>query len=50
MGEDHDRTDSIPAVPETKKPVPSKKAADKKEAVDPSVIDELFRQATELFE
>lgn len=55
MGEDHDRTDSIsttsiPAVPETKKPVPSKKAADNKEAVDPSVIDELFRQATELFE
>ena len=43
-------TTSIPAVPETKKPVPQKKAADKKEAVDPSVIDELFRQATELFD
>ena len=50
LGEDHDQTDSIPAVPETKKPVPPKKAADKKEAVDPYVIDELFRQATELFE
>ena len=55
MGEDHDQTDSvsttsIPATPETKKPVPPQKAADKKEAVDPSVIDELFRQATELFE
>ena len=50
LGEDHDQTDSIPAIPETKKPVPPKKAADKKEAVDPSVIDELFRQATELFE
>lgn len=55
MGEDHYQTDSVsmtsaPPVPETKKPTPPKKAVDKKEAVDPSVIDELFRQATELFE
>ncbi len=55
LEDDYYQTDSvsmtnIPAVPETKKPAPKKKAADNKEAVDPSVIDELFRQATELFE
>ena len=55
MSEDFYRADSIsatsiPDVTETTKPVPPKKASDKKEAVDPSVIDELFRQATELFE
>ena len=54
LDEDFNRTDSIsttstPTVPETRKAVPPKKAAEKKEEVDPSVIDELFRQATELF-
>lgn len=55
IDEDFNKTDSIPttsipAVPETKKPAPPKKAADKKDALDPTVIDELFRQATELFD
>jgi hypothetical protein len=41
---------NIPTTPKVKNPVPQGKAAESGETVDASVIDELFRQATELFD
>ena len=41
---------NIPTTPKVKNPIPQGKAAETGEKVDASVIDELFRQATELFD